>query len=57
MTPRPVTETPISAEVEPKARLVWIEPEVDSLTLEQTEFGHGMGHDSVRPGTPDCTKS
>jgi len=30
MTSRPVTETPISTQLEPKARLVWIEPEIEA---------------------------
>jgi hypothetical protein len=55
MTPRPVTETPISAQLEPKARAVWIEPEIESLNLEQTELFPGVGHDGGI--FPDCTKS
>jgi len=56
MTPMPVTETPLSTPLESKARLVWIEPEIEALTLEQTEFGHGVGPDG-RTDASDSTKS
>jgi hypothetical protein len=56
MTPRPATEIPISAQLETRARAVWIEPEIESLTLEQTEFHHGVGSDG-NPDSPDCSKS
>jgi len=56
MTPRPVTETPISTQLEPKARMVWIEPEIEALSLEQTETHHGMGTDG-NTDAPDCAKS
>jgi hypothetical protein len=57
MTPRPVTETPTSTQLEPKARLVWIEPEIEALTLEQTETHHGVGFDGSFGQPADSTKS
>jgi len=57
MTPRPVTETPISTQLEPKARMVWIEPEIEALSLEQTETLFGVGHDGSFGQAADCTKS
>jgi hypothetical protein len=56
MTPRPVTETPISTQLEPKARMVWIEPEIEALSLEQTEAHFGTGADNPN-AAPDCSKS
>jgi hypothetical protein len=57
MTPRPVTETPISTQLEPKVRMVWIEPEIEALSLEQTETHFGVGHDGSFGQAADCTKS
>jgi hypothetical protein len=57
MTPRPVTDTPIPTPLEPKARLVWIEPEIEALSLEQTETLDGRGHDGSFGQAPDCTRS
>jgi hypothetical protein len=57
MTARPVTETPISTQLQPKARLVWIEPEIEALSLEQTETFDGRGHDGSFGQAPDCTRS
>ena len=57
MKPRPVTETPISTQSEPKARMVWIEPEIEALSLEQTETTFGKGLDGSFGQPSDCTKS
>jgi hypothetical protein len=57
MTPRPVTETLISTQLEPKARMVWIEPEIEVLSIEQTETLFGVGHDGSFHQAADCTKS
>jgi hypothetical protein len=57
MTPRPVTDTPIPTPLEPKARLVWIEPEIEALSLEQTETLDGRGHDGSFGQAADCTRS
>ena len=56
MTPRPLAETPISTQ-EPKARMVWIEPEIEALSVEQTETHFGVGLDGSFHQAPDCTKS
>jgi hypothetical protein len=56
MTTEPVSETLIPPLFEPKARMVWIEPEIESLSIDQTEGDIGKGLDGGPPGS-DCTKS
>ena len=57
MTTKSVSEAPISTELEPKVRMVWIEPEIEALSIEQTETHFGVGHDGSFGQAPDCTKS
>jgi len=57
MTPRPISERPISTQFEPKARLAWIEPEIETLSIEQTETHFGTGLDGSFGQAPDCTAS
>lgn len=57
MTILPGTEIPISSRPEPKPRMVWIEPEIEALSVEQTEFMSGVGPDGSTAGSPDCTSS
>jgi len=56
MTAKPVTAT-LNSTQEPKARMVWIEPEIEVLSIEQTETLSGHGHDGSFHQAPDCTKS
>jgi len=56
MTTGPVTETPISTLLEPKARMIWIEPEIETLSIEETQHFFGTGADlPVAP--PDSAHS
>jgi len=63
MTAEPLSET-AGKKTDPAVELgpgrpkeVWIEPEIEALTLEQTEthFGHGLDGSFMQPA--DCTKS
>jgi hypothetical protein len=56
MITTPASETVVSTELQPKARMVWVEPEIEALHIEQTQALFGVGPDGGL-GAPDCTAS
>jgi len=53
--PESASDTPPSAT--PEGRAIWVEPEIEMLSIEQTETLSGVGHDGSFHQAPDCTLS